>query len=407
MGFWDFWRQSDVQGKSTEIASKRISIDSLKELGVSHKRLKTAKVGPTQARGTPKRYDRLAEEGYRQNVIVYRAINLVATAAGSIPIRLRKKGTLLDSHPALELLANPNPSASAGSLLSCLTGYYLIAGNAYVLRVGPSFGPPQELWPIRPDTIKIKEGEHGLPLYFEQSIGDKKQRFEAETVLHWRSFNPLSDWYGQAPLEAAALAVDQHNEGARWNLALIQNGGTPSGVLTQEAEAEPLTDQQIDQLRSQITERYSGSRNAGRPLLLEGGLKWHETGRSPKDLDWLGGMTLSSREIALAFGVPPQLLGIPDSQTFANYAEARQSLWEDTVIPLVSELLDSLNSWLLPAFGDDLVFTMQLDQIPALEAKRSAKFERLSAADFMTTNEKRAAVGLPPLDAGDDLVEMD
>lgn len=366
-------------------------------------RLTSTAIGPTQAKATPRRYDRLADEAYRQNVVAYRAVNLVARACGSIPLRVKKGKTILDEHPALHLLKSPNPAAADGSLISALVGYYLIAGNAYLVSVGPRVGPPQELWTLRPDTVRLNEGPHGVPVSYEQSVGEKKQQFAPETILHWRSFNPLSDWYGQAPLEAAALAIDQHNEGGRWNLALIQNGGTPSGVLMQEANQEPLTDQQLDALRDQISERYSGTRNAGRPLLLEGGLKWQDTGRSPRDQDWISGMTMAARDIALAFGVPPQMIGIPDSQTFANYAEARQSLWEDTVIPLANDLITQLNRWLLPRFDDRAEFVMQLDQIPALENKRAAKFSRLADANFMTVNEKRSSLGLPPISGGDRL----
>ena len=358
------------------------------------------RVGPGNAVSTPRRYDRLADEGYRQNVVAYRAINLVAKAVASIPFALMRGSDRIDEHPLLTLLAKPNPRLKGENFLYNLAGYYLIAGNAYALKVGPDSGAPGELWLMRPDTMQVVEGKDGLPAGFEQQVAGKKQRFEARSVLHLKSFNPLSDWYGMAPLEAAAMAVDAHNDGSRWNLALIQNGGTPSGVLYQDDADAPLTDAQFDKLKGQIETQYTGALNAGRPLLLEGGLKWQEMGMSPKDMDWASAKNMTAREIALAFGVPPQMMGVPDAQTYANYAEARQSLWEDTVIPLATDIAQELTNWLVPDFesagvrgGDALKLTLDLDDVPALAQKRAARFDRISNAAFLSDAEKREALG--------------
>jgi len=370
---------------------------------LAHKQAKRpvwARVGPGNAVSTPRRYDRLADEGYRQNVVANRAVNLVAKAVASIPLVLMRGDERVSEHPLLNLLARPNPRLKGENFLYNFVGYYMIAGNSYALKVGPEGGEPKELWLMRPDTMKVIEGADGLAAGFEQHVLGKKQRYDAGAVLHLKSFNPLSDWYGLAPLEAAAMAVDAHNEGSRWNLALIQNGGTPSGVLYQEDADAPLTDAQFDKLKEQVEQQYTGALNAGRPLLLEGGLKWQEMGMSPKDMDWASAKNMTAREIATAFGVPPQMMGVPDAQTYSNYAEARQSLWEDTVIPLAQDIAAELTNWLVPDFetptrsgGERLSLAIDLDDVPALAAKRAARFDRIASAAFLSDDEKRAALG--------------
>lgn len=351
------------------------------------------RVGPGQAVATPRRYDKLAREGYQQNVVAYRAINLVAKAVASIPFRVFRADTRLEDHALEALLGRPNPKLKGENFFYNLVGYHLIAGNAYALAVGPDGRPPKELWLLRPDTMSVIEGQDGLPAGFEQQVAGKKQRYGGESIFHWRTFNPLSDWYGMAPLEAAALSVDAHNESARWNLALIQNGGTPSGVLYQEDVDQSLTDEQFRSLKEQVERQYTGAMNAGRPLLLEGGLKWQDMGLSPRDMDWTAAKNMNAREIALAFGVPPQMLGIPDAQTYSNYAEARQSLWEDTVIPLARDIAAELTNWLGPKFGEGLTLRPDLEDVPALEAKRAARFARIGNADFLSDEEKRILLG--------------
>ncbi|MBL4836998.1 MAG: phage portal protein [Kordiimonadaceae bacterium] len=357
------------------------------------------KVGPGSAATTPRRYDKIAREGYQQNVIAYRAINLVAKAVASIPLQVYKGDKLLETHDLISLLKKPNPRLKGENFLYNFVGYYMIAGNAYALAIGPT-NKPKELWLLRPDTMSVVEGADGLPAGFEQQVPGRKQRFDVENVLHWKTFNPLSDWYGMAPLEAAALSVDIHNEGSRWNLALIQNGGTPSGVLYQEDSESMLTESQYKALKDQIDNQYTGASNAGRPLLLEGGLKWQSMGMAPSDMDWHNGKNMAAREIAMAFGVPPQMLGIPDAQTYSNYSEARQSLWEDSIIPLAQDIVTELTNWLGPKFGENLEIRLDLDEIPALEGKRARKFERVQGADFLTLDEKRKAAGKEPLPNG-------
>jgi len=354
------------------------------------------RVGPGQAIATPRRYDKLAREGYQQNVIAYRAINLVAKAVASVPFVVFKGSDRLEAHALEALLSRPNPRLKGENFLYNLVGYHLIAGNAYAFAAGPEGRAPKELWLLRPDTMSVVEGSDGLPAGYEQQVAGKKQRYDAESIFHWKSFNPLSDWYGMAPLEAAAMAVDAHNESSRWNLALIQNGGTPSGVLYQEDAENPLTEAQYRALKDQVEHQYTGALNAGRPLLLEGGLKWQDMGLSPKDMDWTAAKNMNAREIAQAFGVPPQMLGIPDAQTYSNYTEARQSLWEDTIIPMTRDIAAELTGWLGPMFGEGLSLKPDLDDVPALEAKRAAKFERIGNAGFLSDDEKRKMLGMAP-----------
>jgi phage portal protein BeeE len=88
------------------------------------------------------------------------------------------------------------------------------------------------------------------------------------------------------------------------------------------------------------------------------------------------------------------LLGIPGDNTYANYREANLAFWRGTVLPLVAKLADALGGWLAPAFGGAaLRLAFDADEVPALAADREAVWARVSAASFLTDDEKRAAVG--------------
>lgn len=366
----------------------------------------------------PRRFDAFAEEGYRRNVVVYRAVNEVARGAASVPWRLfRREGDnaaeRLEAHPLLDLLARPNPMMARSELIEALLGYLLIAGNGFLEAVASEGGAaPRELWPLRPDRMTVLKSESGLPSGYLYRVGGRETRWAADpaigrsAILHLRSFNPLDDWYGLSAVEPAALGIDQHNEAGKWNTALMQNGARPSGAIVYEPKEGQgnLDDLQFARVKNEIEEQYAGAKNAGRPMLLEGGLSWQEMSLSPKDMDFLDAKHSAARDIALAFGVPPQLLGIPGDNTYANYQEARLALWEQTIVPLLRHLRDELNAWLAPAFGEGLALELDLDEVPALLPRREARWEMVRGwadSGLMTINEAREAIGLGPVEGGD------
>jgi len=164
-------------------------------------------------------------------------------------------------------------------------------------------------------------------------------------------------------------------------------------------DGQTLADEQFNRLKTQIEEEYSGSANAGRPMLLEGGLDWKQMGLSPTDMGIIETKYASARDIALAFGVPPLLLGIKGDNTFANYAEARLAFWEDTVLPLLEMILTDWNTWLAQPFGVEV--RADVDAIPAIAEKRLQLWKMADASTDLTINERRQIKGYGPVDGGD------
>ena len=222
-------------------------------------------------------------------------------------------------------------------------------------------------------------------------------------VLHAKLFHPLDDHYGLAPMEAAGCAVEVHNAGAAWTKSLLDNAARPSGALIYKGpDGSPsLTDDQFQRLKSELENAYQGASNAGRPMVLEGGLEWRSMSYTPSDMDFSDLRDAAAREIALAFGIPTMLLGIPGDNTYSNYREANLVFWRQTVLPLVARTARALTRWLSPRFGENLRIAYDADQVDALAEARESVWERIGTADFLTLNEKRAAAGYSPVDGGD------
>ncbi|HLM38830.1 MAG TPA: phage portal protein, partial [Microvirga sp.] len=324
---------------------------------------------------TPRDYGALAREGFQKNAVVHRAVRLVAEAAASLPLVLKAEGRELASHPLLSLLTRPNPREGGQRFLESLYGHLMVSGNAYVEAASVE-GSPRELHALRPDRMRVVPGPDGWPAAYEYAVGAQTIRFAVSAgeavppILHLTLFHPADDHYGLSPMEAAATALDIHNAAGAWNKALLDNAARPSGALVVGGAA--LTDAQFDRLKGELENNYQGAGNAGRPLLLEGGLDWKPLSLSPKDMDFVEAKAAAAREIALAFGVPPLLLGLPGDSTHANYAEANRAFYRQTVIPLVKRTAEALAHWLAPAYGEALQLEPDLDAIEALADERES-----------------------------------
>ena len=355
---------------------------------------------------TDKNYVKMAEESYNKNVIANRCINIVAKSASSVKLHLMDKNkNVITEHKILELLENPNPFLSQMEFFETIYSHKLIAGNIFIEAVFSDKNktqPPKELYILRPDRVNIIAGENGLPLGYKYKINSKEFIFPIDfltgdcDILHIKNFHPTNDWYGLSQVEPASYSIDQHNEASKWNQAILQNGAKPCGalVVNNENDSNTLTEEQFSRLKEQLDYEFSGSTNAGKPLLLEGGLDWKEISLSPKEMDFLEMKHSTARDIALSFGVPSQLLGIPGDNTYSNMSEARLFLWEQTIIPLIDYIIDELNGWLIPMFKENLKLSYDKNQIIPLSVRKENYWNLINNSNFLTNEEKKKLLGL-------------
>ena len=353
--------------------------------------------------------DQYAAEAMKA-VVAYRAIMIVAKSFAAVqwfPARkINGEFEEVENADIERLWSRPNPMQSGAQFREDWATLYSIHGEGPVERV-LAREMPRELYNHKPERVSPIPGRTGIPAAYEYKYGGKAKRFDVDAVsgdcnLRFiRASNPVGDWRGLAPTAVAGIDIDAYNASRTWNAALLQNSARPSGILKTQ---EVLQEDQRDTLKAAIEEKYSGQGNAGRPMVLEGGLDWQQVAMSPAEMEWIEGNRETARAIAMAYGVPPMLLGIPGDNTYANYREARLALYDDTIIPLLRLYADEINAWLMPFYGEDVCIVPDIDAIEALQYRMESKVAALRDASCLTINEKRAALGYPPLDEGGDIV---
>jgi HK97 family phage portal protein len=337
----------------------------------------------------PRSYEAQVREAYLANPVAQRCVRLVAESVAWAPVYAN------EARPEAAALLTP-------ALLENVATYLLLHGNAYVQLLQDAAGLPAELFALRPERVTVEADGAGWPAAYCYKVGEAKSRIAARDglgrpgVVHLQAAHPLDDHYGMGCLGAAAGAIAVHNAAAKWNKALLDNAARPSGALVYEpGDGAALSGEQYDRLRAEMEAQFSGADNAGRPLLLEGGLRWQAMSLTPADMDFIALKAGAAREIALAFGVPPLLLGLPSDVTYANYREANRALWRQTVLPMADRILRGLSDG-LAAWWPGLRLQVDVDQVGALAGERERLWRQVKAADFLTDAEKREMLGFAP-----------
>lgn len=351
---------------------------------------------------------------YKSNTIVHRCINLIATSASHIPwlVFINNKGNKESTahHPAIELLKHPSHGQSGADFFTENLANLLLYGNSYILIRLDHKNKPLSMHNLHPSLMEYSIINSKLVAYtYGHSQNKKTYKIDSieqkSRVLHLRNYNPLDNISGLSSLAAASKAINLHNKVMDWNKALLQNAAKPSGALVFQDGNGYLSDEQFARLQQQFYDNFSGSTNSGKPLILEGGLKWQDTNTAEKFEKFIELKDSSARDIAIAFNVPPQLLGINGDNTYSNMQEARLALWEENIIPLLDKYADSLSSWLSYWYKEKLTIDFDKDSISVLTERRENLWSKISKATFMTINEKRSLVGLQPIDGGDEILK--
>ncbi|MHA6718783.1 phage portal protein [Sphingomonas sp. RS6] len=339
----------------------------------------------------PRGYEAQLRDGYCNNPVAQRAVRLIAEGVGGAP--------LTGSDPALVALV---AARSGGQrLLETLAAQLLLHGNGYVQLVSDEGGTVRSLYALRPERVSVEPDAGGWPVAYRYRVGEHVTRLAADDggrpeIVHLRAFHPADDHYGLGCLEGAAGAIAIHNAATRWNKALLDNAARPSGALVYDpGDGSALAPDQFARLKAEMEAGFAGAANAGRPMLLEGGLRWQAMSLTPADMDFVGLKAAAAREIALAFGVPPMLLGLPGDAAYANYREANRALWRLAILPMAEHLLGGLAQGLAGWFPGARL-AVDVDRVTALAEDRERLWRQVADAGFLSDDEKRAMLGVKP-----------
>jgi HK97 family phage portal protein len=264
---------------------------------------------------------------------VYACTSAVADEVATIEFRLQQKNgdtwKDIDTHPAIDLLTRVNPAMSSDELWGSTQSYLDLEGNGFLYVVRNGKKEPTEIWPLNPTKVEVKPGKNFLvDGYVYTNDAGKRVPFTPKEIIHFKRFNPNSQYRGIGTVAAAALAIDTDDYASTWNRNFFSNSALPAAVMQTEGK---LTDEQYERVKAQWEAQYRGVANAHRTAILEGGLKLEKLSLSQKDMDYLESRRFGRDEIMAMFKTPKTVLGITEDVNRAN-AEATDYVYAKRVV---------------------------------------------------------------------------
>lgn len=324
-------------------------------------------MGSCDARWSQCDYHTLSKRGYHLNPIMYACVRMLAEGAARVPIILKKSDKIIINHDILNFLKRPSSDNDGRTFKTTIFSHLLLSGNAYIdcLTLGGNGKTLQALFILRPDRVGCIADKHGDVIGYDYKAGTTSKRYLKNRILHIKLFSPNDDFYGTAPTQAAWRAIELHNEAMTFQKALLDNAARPSGCLIYSGlpGSPNLTETQFMRLKSELQEHYAGAASAGRPMVLEGGLDWKQMSLTPQDMGINTMRHDAAREIALAYGIPPMLLGIPGDNTYSNYQEAIRVYTRNTLIPMAEIFYNAFCEKMSMIYGDDLHIEINREQV--------------------------------------------
>jgi HK97 family phage portal protein len=334
--------------------------------------------------------------GYMDNAYVARCVDLRAQAVATLhPIVTDADGNEVDGeHPLKAVIARPNALQSWRDLVTEIQTHYGINGNAYIYVAKTLDG--LRLYAVRPDRISAVVSTDPFAPVKAWRIDGGRLTVQPEDVIHIHGTVGEDGITGISPLESAGAAVLQQTEAKKWNRALMLKGAKPSLAIIFR---QKLTPKAFQDFAYRYRMQHQGSDNAGSTLILDEDANVVSAGFNARDMDYANGVTVSAREIAIAFQVPPELIGDSANKTYSNAQEANREFASHTVVPLATQMYEAISRRLWPS--GDAVLTFDKAMIDELRGDESGLISALTSCDFLTTNEKRARMSYQDVPGGD------
>lgn len=360
---------------------------------------------------------------YQTNSTVATAVDKIASKVEQINPVLKSisDNNIINNHPVLDLLYNPNPFDDWKEFVGKLARHYLLTHDSHVSIYGNPQSTPLELYALKPQNVMVNQAPDSFPASYQVSVGpgigfynrvedNRSARFineQFKELYHLMGFSSRPDeLMADSPLEAAAMETRQQIKGKLHNMSLLDNGGRLSLVVAFK-DSDGIDDDEHQQRKKRINEDLGGSSNAGKIAVISGSeVSLKEVGISNKDMDFVELDNIASKAIYLRYEIPLPLVST-DATTYNNYQTAVLDLYENTVLPLTETLFSGLTRALLPRYGlEGYYISYDPESIKVLMRQMLIELETRRKINIETINELRMLLpSRESIDGGESLYQ--
>ena len=305
----------------------------------------------------------------------------------------------------LETLSRPNPVMAGTEFFRLYQLYRDLCGEAYIKIDSKSkaFKKGKEIKGLHlliPSRVDVNRNDDGSVRSYSYKIKDGKEiTYKADEVIRNYTPDPKNQLKPVSLIQAGVNTLETEVQLREYQKNILENGGRVEGVFKFNTKTG-LTKKQIQELRDKYEEQYAGAERAGKPLFLGGDADYEKMALSPKELAYLDSMDATLNDICIMTEVPKAILANLIGTKYKNAEEARKIFLKHTIKPLLDDLVNNLNEFLVP---EDMVLTYE-GIVPEDKEEKRKDLEIAHKIDAMTTNEKREKLGLDPVEGGNQVL---
>lgn len=336
---------------------------------------------------------------------VWACVRLLSESISTLPIKIyqsRSDGsrTLAKEHPVYRLLCKqPNIEMTPSRFMLMVVASLCLRGNSFIEKkyIGPKL---VALVPLLPQNMVVKRDEaSGMLEYKYTDPFTKKERIvPIKNMMHIRGFG-MDGICGMIPIQTGRNVIGSALSVEESAAKIFENGLQSSGFISSDI---PLNDEQRERIRSYLLS-FVGSKNAGKMMVLEGGMKYNNVTMNPEAAQMLESRAFSIEEICRWFRVPPFMVGHMDKQSsWASSVEGmNMQFLTNTLRPLLVNIEQEISRCLLSGDDDYYAEFSVEGLLRADSAGRAAYYTTSLQNGWMSRNDVRRLENLPPIDGGD------
>ncbi|MGB9834995.1 MAG: phage portal protein [bacterium] len=342
-------------------------------------------------------------EVYRTHPWVNACIDKVAEAVASVPFKLYREGEEVQEvteGPIYDLFQSVNDYTTVHDFWEQMVIDLEATGNFFA-EIEYSGSKPVALHHMRPDCVQIWPDPIKRVREYTYMVNGTQIRLPPENVVHLYYYDPSSPLWGLSPLASLSLTLTTDFYARAYNRRFFENDASVPAVLETDKDLLP---EDVERIRQAWIAAHQGTDKAHKVALLWGGLKYRETGISPKEAQFLELIKMHREEICAALGVPPAVVGIFEYANYANSEAQIRMFWHDKILPLLSKIEQMITEQFIKRFEPEMYGAFDTSEVEALQENEAELAEtdvKLVGSGLATINERREKRGLEPVPWGD------
>lgn len=329
---------------------------------------------------------------------VFSAVSLIADTISTLPLDvfIRRDGARYPFRPAPAWVQKPDVDLPREAFYSAVITSMLLNGNAFIRVFSNAQGEVVNLVVLNPTTVDVKRSGLGR-LIFVVRNGKAQETLNSEEVVFIPDLVRPGDVRGVSRVEALkenfglALALE------KFAANFFGNGTNLAGVIEFPGN---LSQEQAKLLSDGFDSRHRGWKRGNKTGVLSGGAKWVSTQADPERSSLIESRNESVRDIARAFNVPPHLLALEGSNSYASVEQNNLAWVTHGLRPIIQKIEGALSPLMArTAGGENAFIKFNLDGL--LRADTQARMSAYSTglqSGFLTINDVRRLEDLRPID---------